>query len=518
MRYIEVIERLTEIEAKLDVNSFWIDGVQVWPIVRMQLWPFLLSSEISIADGSSLAAIASPIQGQGGRVSQWPRFRSLFDRPKLNAKAADILCFSRIIDHTENFSTGKIDRIIDPVVWLARRNGFSVSKISATPNNATNIGHQLEPSLFFDIDHFFRQANHKEPQGILTPLLEEIEKYLGPTPVNHSTIVSAVRAINDRARLFRVILKKISPKVVFLGVFYSAEATALTFACRRLGIPVVDVQHGKQGLYEPMYGYWSVIPENGYSILPDYFWQWGGASVRQTASTLPEKTNRPAPIVGGNLWMGAWRQSKSGRLSPEPARLFSRLKTAKKRILITLQTFENPLLESWRDAMARAPADWLWLVRLHPHRRAVDSPAIISILNVLGVSSYDIDDASAAPLYPLLAECDLLVTAFSSVAYEAHAFGIPAVVMHANARELYAADLQEGIFHFAETADELLALAEAAPDLPRIRSKEPYIEVDKHLADEALAQILNNGSRKSRQHHRPRNSESRPKSDSRPPA
>ena len=109
----------------------------------------------------------------------------------------------------------------------------------------------------------------------------------------------------------------------------------LIAASRLFGITSVDIQHGKQGKYQPMYSGW-LIPETGYQLLPDYFWCWGKKSSDHILSSSP-KRNTHIPLIGGYLWLRYFSRYLKTELPQSNS-------TRPIRLLFTLQqpSKENP--------------------------------------------------------------------------------------------------------------------------------------------------------------------------------
>ncbi|WP_291325471.1 hypothetical protein [Desulfovibrio sp. UCD-KL4C] len=135
---------------------------------------------------------------------------------------------------------------------------------------------------------------------------------------------------------------------------------------------------------------------------------------------------------------------------------FEKAFSGRKTVLVTLQGFSDLLSDSIVFAMRNAPQDWCWLLRLppaHSHRKA----ELVSELKVNRISNYDLDISNRASLYTLLKRVDQHVTYFSSVCYEALAFGINSIVTHASSRELYLEYINKGYFIYAATGRDLLS-------------------------------------------------------------
>lgn len=526
MKHPEAVEALLDIERHVDVNSFWVGDIQVWPLLRRDLWMQLLSYEDAPEDAAPVP-VARPAPPTGsarphgsgaprGGVAPpsglWEAYRrrAIGEAFFSGVAPCDVLFLSRAQDHTETFADGRIDRIVDPVLRLARKEGLTTLKVSVNKDGTLPGFKQVEPSLLVSTDRLDALETQQENSlpGRLTlagrrrrwqarraarnvrPLLTAVAERLPGAPPTADQMVSALRRLDSLARLFGVLLDRTRPRLAMCGVFYTPEAMALAHACRRRGIPLVDIQHGKQGRFHGLYGHWSALPPEGYSLLPDIFWNWGQESAEIIRESLPAEARRPVPVVGGNCWLGAWKRQPALPCLPGTEALLHRMAGAAKTILLSLQPIPKPIPRHVLTAMKQAPADWLWLVRLHPHHRA-KAPEIEAQLTAEGIAVFDVAEASAAPLYPLLSRVDAQITCWSSVAYEALAFDKPAVLVHPMAKTLYNGYIEEGYFAYADTADALLERLFAATDGVAPPEKQPYIEASEERAREALGFCLN---------------------------
>ena len=493
MNHQKVLDVLLYLEKQLDVNAYWIDGVQVWPILRRDIWMYLLKQD-------NVPNLVRPSrEGPKGRVpskngltrakktkNELEIIESLTRKLSKTLQHSKILFWSRKDDHTEAFVDGSVDRIIDPLIWDAKEKGVTCLKLSREDGVNWAKTNQLEHSVKVALDQFHEVRTISPPIGCAKDLLESITAIVPGISVTHAHIVSAVRRVNSRADYFDIILEIINPRLVMLGVFYSADAMALIHACRRRGLPVVDIQHGKQGLYHAMYGSWSVLPPNGYSVLPDIFWTWGEESRAVIQTSLPCNCIRPRAIVGGNRWLARWKAHKNTlTCSTEVQELLSKMKTFERTILVSLQPTSDPLPDLLIEAMKQAPDDWLWLLRAHPHQGDLINGFEMRI-RAAGLIHYEIRTASNAPLYPLLVLADLHVTSWSSVAYEALSLRTPTILIAPTAKQLYADYINRGLFDYAESSIELLDMISKRSYKQIPIEDIPYIETDDALAQKAM--------------------------------
>jgi len=275
------------------------------------------------------------------------------------------------------------------------------------------------------------------------------------------------------------------PKVLFYSSF--TGWTPLTWACRRLGIPTVDIQHGGQSPYHYLTTHWTKVPTEGYDFMPDYFWCWSDTNRRFIEPWLPGGACRHVPLVGGNRHVAKWRRLGETLLAADEREYLAKLRTKRKVILVTLgYSVEEILPQSLVEAVANAP-DWSWLFRLHPlHRGPSVVDGLRRRLRSAGVADVDVEMPTRTRLHALLAAAHHHVTPFSTAGREALAFGVPTLIVHPVGRTYFADEIESGIFQYAESAQEILArLSHQEARAPDAR----YIETDDALVERLLERI-----------------------------
>ena len=83
---------------------------------------------------------------------------------------------------------------------------------------------------------------------------------------------------------------------------------AICAAASQHGIETIDIQHGKQGKYQPMYSGWTRIPSDGYALIPYKFWCWGEPSCKHIMSSCPDR-KKHLPFVGGYPWIDYYKNN-----------------------------------------------------------------------------------------------------------------------------------------------------------------------------------------------------------------
>lgn len=225
---------------------------------------------------------------------------------------------------------------------------------------------------------------------------------------------------------FVKMLRCYEPELVFLASFYRPEAMAMNLACHKLGIRVVEYQHGAQNDYHAMYTHWENIPSKGYELIPDTFWMWGEIP-KKRIEIWAEKTTKHTALVGGNLWMTYFRDNEG-----ETKKIIECFKSDRTNILIALQGdkfFPEFLLEGIKNNSDEI----MWHFRDHPR-----IPISSRLKNkILQFPNCKIHSSSQMPLYELLKKIDIHITGYSTVAFEAQSFNIPTIFTHLDALRGY---------------------------------------------------------------------------------
>lgn len=464
MDHQHAVEVLAETERRADVNAIRARGFCMWPLVRLGLWERLLRGEKSPA----------PVPKQPLRFPPWSalmRWRE--SRRVRRLPRAEALFLSRHEDYGDRFAAGHYNRHADPMLAFCRRR-ISCVKIEAREAAAARTFPRAESTEMLEPD---RLAALDDP-----PALEGVESLrtalaaLGqPQLFDEPAVLHAIAQFFRRHDAYLEVLARVQPRIVFVVCFFDRRVLPLIAACRALGIRSVDLQHGKNGMNHGMYTHWTCVPEQGYELLPEFFWVWSDAARRNTPAGVSPTAAMHRPIVGGNRWLALWRSGPPFPPEPGEAAWLAGLRSAERVILVSLQPIDPPLPEFVREAIRRSPPTWRWLLRAHPQRRA-------------GIAQGDCERATTAPLFSLLAISHRHITCWSSVAHEALAFGVPTLIVHPSGEQIFSEEIAAGRFQYAADADAVLAWI--AGEEPAVPEGEKYIETDDALAEAALTSLL----------------------------
>lgn len=278
-------------------------------------------------------------------------------------------------------------------------------------------------------------------------------------------------------------------KHIYLTSWYFPDMMGLTAAARQSGITVTEVQHGKQGLYQPMYSGWTSIPEGplGYLMMPDRFWCWGEPSRKHILAAQPDRQTH-IPFVGGYPWIDYFRQNFGNDAMAGTSRKDGT------RIIFSMQPEFSlnpvPVPDAFFELLKDGPSKFHITFKIHPNDSKGQSYLQTRLTDV-PADRYKIL-AGRANLYELFENATHHVTAFSSCCYEATAFDLPTLLFGQTSARVYKQEIAEGQFswttgHRAEIEKWLRTtspetFSEAQDFTPYILSS---MEMAKRLMDES---------------------------------
>ncbi len=345
-RFAKILQLLERIERECEVNAIRCDGEKVWPLIRMFLWRQLVHGPNTLNTKPhprtlipSAFTIRDPIPCPGMSLPE----------------SCEALFLSRHENHVEKIGGKWINSYLDPYLELVKRK-FTTLKLEIE-----DPGKEARALRFYDGVHFqqpsvaaftetpFSLENWDEFQ-------EKAEPLLG-FPIPESNYLLGIHELRLYKAYFSRLLQKIKPKIVFIICWYYERWMSLCWACRDLGIPTVDLQHGKQGKYHGLYSHWGNLPEDGYALMPKYFWTWGKESQENFGQWIPANHAFHQAVVGGNQWLAGWKKGRyfaEGEIFQNLARkcaLYSRV------ILVSLQPIEPVLAKCIEELLLNSASE-----------------------------------------------------------------------------------------------------------------------------------------------------------------
>jgi hypothetical protein len=473
----EVMDLINAFERLFPVGEWTLRGIRIWPLLRISLATALYRQ--STGAGRSTGKISRRITGFAAGI------RALVSDMTHNAserKRSDVVFLTNSLCRTR-LSEGWYDRICGPFAEQFDRMGWSSLVLEATgdyvfrlPRASASVLIQPRIDTAYGVDFLSALADRGDGALFRRPDWLEFVRICGEKGVASAlpparSLVRSVSRIRRLSVMFRRMLRRIRPRLGMVEYYYGVNGMAFISACRSLGIPCVDIQHGVQGGLHAAYGNWANIPAEGYELLPDHFWCWtlrDAENIEGWTGRTPGSPHHHA-VAGSNLWIERWNRSETGNAETGPE--------SGKEILFTLQTGVEPA--SWVfEAMEHSPADWLWRVRLHPGMASRREEIRAMFVRRCPGARVELDEATDRPLFHWLNRVAVHVTSWSSAALEAEAFGVATVLTHANGGEIFSELVASGSALLASDAESLVSGIAMFAGSREIPSKKTWVSGD----------------------------------------
>lgn len=417
----------------------------------------------------------------------------------LETQQCDFLFFTNLRGTEQTLIDKRIyNRITDPVFEVARTLGSS-KKVEVVKS----IG-EIWPHRVHDVELLLplqlRQVGYAELTDYPKDFFDKVDKLLPETKFNVKHYRDCVEWFFHQRDYYLQLLQCYNPKIVFfVGFDYHY---ALICAAKQLGIETVDLQHGVQAGWSPVYNHWQAVPQQGYSLLPKTFWVWGkydADKIRDTFGSDPDVCGVRS-LVGGFPWLDR-QQDFLNETIPKPllklqAKLQQQaerrnqllaeqvdadetvlasestlsdqatseaepsvrtaveleavasvgLMPARKIGLLTLQdqTVFPPLFSQIIEQSADRIA---WLIKRHPKHQNID----LSPIRGKALYGKEFDSVS---FLTLINAADIHLTECSTAVIEADYFGVPSVVTGEQGILNYSDFIEQGTVHHVESAEE----------------------------------------------------------------
>ena len=475
MKAADTMSYLNDLEGRFTVASWRYCNIPLWPIIRNFLGFDLMEGDLLVPRPQNTQAVA-PFMGRWKpKLNNWPGYlnASINDGKSrlIPSRRADVVFLASSVARTD-YGNYSYHRICDPLVDTYQRQGVRCEHFEPLSN--LDMKERWNPSVLLT-EPLMRQVGRRlvadksdrrmvgDLDGLLE-LFEVVEQEQGiEVSMGFEKTLRFASNLDFAKRTWVRILQHVGPQVAYTVQFYNYWGWSFIAACRELGIPTVELPHGRQDPTHHVYGNWDQCPPQGYSVLPDVFWNWS----EQEAHTITEWSSelpRHRSFVGGNPLLAQWkleRERLTQRFSKEVAYLEA-LRSQGPLVLATPQ-FRIADVEPTIETICAAPSHWHWLVRLHPLEHHMISE-VENALKERGCANTTVTLATKAPLYLLLGYANVHMTGYSSTTLEAKAFNVPTVASMEVAREIFPQALLEGWMEVGTSAEARIGLIKSYID------------------------------------------------------
>lgn len=478
MTYKEITEKINIIEENFPVDEWLIDDLHVWPFIRLTLaarigdvWLYhrnLLNGDVHLEKVFRLffKKVVRRVRMFFGRSLSTENWKKV----ETDAEVIFLSFFASRTTLQDMLYDQYCDVLVDELKAMKVKSllleiGLDIKASCKRRRHNEDVCVVLNPFPYKVQDSMrTRNINHK----INLPLYDEFLEYIGKEfPFFNNEQFSSKRLLEDVGEIIKmkecfkdIIRRNPRTKAGVIVCFYHGMGMAFVLACREMGIPVVEYQHGVEKTITA-YSAWNKIPTNGYEMLPDLFWNWSRSDADNIFEWARNTNMAHRSFVGGYPWLEMWKYN-TNKITKSYDKLFlEKVDTKKVNILFALGGTSNPVPGWIMDAVNKSPDNWVWHFRLHPNQQH-NFDAIKGIFfEKCNLQKIDFDSIFNIPLPCVLKYMNVHVTAVSSVILEAELFGVPSVVIDEDGVTSYPDQVEKGIVVLGKDPDSLIRSIDA---------------------------------------------------------
>lgn len=449
---VDIKDFILQIERDFPVNNWKVEGIHLWPMLRIRLFFHLIRKLEATSDEpkkEKLTAHSSGIANKLGRL--FGRFLSIVEyfRWKNSLKKKDYV-FVGFDVHRAAHDGERYNKFFDPIIDRKKIADESMvfefgPRVAENQHNKKLIVWYQKAMTGFWTLLKFRKA---EP-NIELEAYRQYHKFLADNPytkefsswASYEITRSSAVEFYKRVLFFESVLRKIQPcQAMFVCYYSNSDEMAMITAANRLGIKTVEMQHGPQTDIHLCYGNWNRAPEGGYDMLPREFWCWDEHS-KNVMMMWAGKGNPHHAFVGGNPWIDFWKENAKSYES-------------KDFVLYSLQPWPLTIGELFPPSILEVikKSERKWFLRLHPRQKDLQQINDLFVQNDI-LDKVEIESATNAPLPLLLANAALHVTHYSGTAIEASLFNLFTVLLNEKALASFPGLISEGKAAYLDPRD-----------------------------------------------------------------
>ena len=413
----ELVEWINSLEKKYQVNEWCINGIHVWPILKVKILFVGFKTTESNNSNSKTTLLKSSIKG----ASEYLKLLTSKARVR-----TELYCLAPHFRFTHEgiYKNRYYNNLIR--ACQGHKDFLLFDYGSGSKQYQKNVDYPENTLFLGNIKYFalalreivWRSYKPKSEWRQFDLLLKEVNSVLGANSLSKTNLIRQVAYIDLLKKLYKPLLRRNKVDVVYILCYYVSEMYAMTLATAELGIVSYDIQHGGQGKEHVAYANYNVAPQEGYKLMPRKFWCWDESSA-ETIQKWTGKQKYHSVEAKGNPWV----EHCIGEFSSDNL-------SDKKLILYTMQPLGGILLDDYIiEAIKKTPFDFEWWLRLHP-RQLEEKSKLISLLKQHNIyNRVEIEKAVELPLPSLLNQCFIHISKFSGSILEAHMLNVKTIIL-----------------------------------------------------------------------------------------
>lgn len=443
MKIEDIKNIINTIERKYKVEEWVVDDIHIWPLIRITNYA-LLSSEILKSENKKKT------NGYLEVLITWLKsFKLILLDIKMQGRLeqADVLFIGDGVSFTK-INGLWYDKFCDPVIdYLKQKKikylNFEVGRLLFFPRYNKSIYNQSDLDMSIIKSKIFtKKIKNISLDGYKDFLNDDFANMYFKYLPNKIEISNRVLKIKNIEAYYLRKMSKIKPKVGLIVSYYYDAGMAFNKACKKFGIESIDIQHGVQGPYHLAYCNWSKIPSVGYNLLPDVFWVWSEYEQREIIQTN-KNSLKHTTRVATNHFLNIWKKNSTSFIVNYDKKFNEINNNNKKKILLTLSPDTDCLMFDTYKALSFIQNDYNIYIRLHPNMLN-ELYRYKNHFKSLNLVNYEIELTSKLPLYAILRNVDLHITAQSSTVIESVEFGVFSIITSEYGAALYETQILSG--------------------------------------------------------------------------
>ncbi len=457
MLYSKILDQILEAEECLDLTQFKFQGVNIWPLLRLEIYQYFLNKRPiyvrreQIGPLSFIVKLKNTFWGFLRFVQDFSDSFVGFNFSK-GLSQTEVLYLSTDVLRTFKYKGRDFNRIIDSLKIFLGKGIILETKLKKEKKDPFSQVYYMDTASVVAVNKFRILQNWRQDIKLLEPKLIDLKKFLN----NRYSIDLDIEEIKDYIIevfglrvYFKSLLSKVRPKIVFVDFYYHKKALALISASKAMGVKTIEMQHGIQE--GPIYSGWLNCPEMKFDFLPDYFWVWNEIAKKKHKSWQGNINGHDCLNVG-DVFVDFYRAFVS----------FSGVVNVKKtkQILVTLQDLREEHIKALNSKLVPAIIkldlkEFTWIFRAHPEHK---EKGYSWFNKYIGPNNFEgvYFDPGTCDLFQSIQESCLHITCSSSTIFEAMSFNVPSVIIEEGGEELFADYLSNSFINIAYSPKDIV--------------------------------------------------------------
>lgn len=436
----DIKQHLLRLESNYPVDQWEVDGIKVWPYLRIKLFIDLLKyskqKPTTIFKNTDFKPPRKTIIKQVFQV-----FKDLFYLLrfflKLQTKSViyygghfhrtkiDDVYFNRFFDALSYNYGLSGDHYIFEFLKIYNRNFYQSSVLDLSSSiNAFNTLQKIKTKILKQRKTISKVSLQQYDDFLKD--VSQLNRFIVLDSYAELSVTRWAKKIIDLQPFFKAVYKRVQPKyVVYAGYYGYDQLYASIYAANSMEIKTVDVQHGPQTNTHMVFSDWTKIPEKGYFLMPKSYWNWDEPS-KANILKWGASNGIEAKCIG-QPYINYFNATNKVTISKQPYVLYS------------FQAKPFSLKDFLSDSILSLirTLDFIWILRLHPssYITKADVEGFVKDKGVL--DKVKIEDAKSSPLPISILESTWHITHFSGCVIEAMMLDTPSIIINDFGQAIY---------------------------------------------------------------------------------